>query len=384
MIMVTPYRRKRKSVRRPYRRRRSTYSRRPTRRRSTYSRRGKAMSCSVLTPSAKFAMAQLDPFDPSVAGAKIPDSNTMPSISTSDIDILSVVGGAAPSDLVGWAFRPQYTWGVVQTTGLPLNWGATYAANSTNRSKRTSYDAAIELTRPVAHAVRLSCPLAPTQASGFVHMALATETNWGSSLWQFPNTVAQMSGCQHYKRVTLASLTQSPITIINKWLDDTGFRYTSPVADMSIATASGIQTDYGWGVIIIVVEGAPTSGNVVLSAEHLLISEGIPQKTGVIIGTVAASNSPGTLGAVGTMSTEQAPFHTEAEQDSYISRGVEALARGAAAAGEQVFENVAVPLLQRAGGIGASAAASYAYNAIAGLGGIPGVNANPGRLALNR
>lgn len=103
----------------------------------------------------------------------------------------------------------QYTWGVVQTTGLPLNWGATYAANSTNRSKRTAYDAAIELTRPVAHAVRLSCPLAPTQASGFVHMALATETNWGSTLWQFPNTVAQMSGCQHYKRVTLASLTQS-------------------------------------------------------------------------------------------------------------------------------------------------------------------------------
>lgn len=53
------------------------------------------MTCSVLTPSAKFAMAQLDPFDPAVAGAKIPDSNTMPSISSSDIDILSVVGGAA-------------------------------------------------------------------------------------------------------------------------------------------------------------------------------------------------------------------------------------------------------------------------------------------------
>jgi len=325
----------------------------------------------------------LDPFDPVCLGAKIPDSNTIPSIANSDIDIVNFTTGASATELAAKAFRPQYTWGVVNgTPGASIGWGAAWSNNAANRSKRTAYIAAMELTRPVAHSIRLSCPLAPTDAMGFVHIGVATETQFGESTWQFPTTLAEVRGLQYYKRVTLASLTQTPLTVINKWIDDTAFRYSAATATMvEGAAASTFHTDASWGVIVVMLEGAPPITSV-LSAEHLLLSEGIPKKDSVIIGSQAAQNSPAILSAVSTLSTSTEPFHTEAEQESYIQRGVNAVAQGAAAHGENIFQSVAVPLLQRVGAIGVNTAANMAFNALAGVGGIAGVNNNANRLAL--
>jgi len=223
--------------------RRRTYSRRraPARRRSvrkrTYSRPKRTMSRSnrgaagrcvcpgEMSDGAKFALAQLDPFHPAVSGAKIPDSNVQPSISTTDIEQVNIVSSATLTDLNGAAFRPNWTWATQNATpGAAVTWGVAYVTNSVNRTKRPGYNQAIELTRPVAHAIRLSSSLSPTTASGFVHVAISTETNFGAVTWQYPSTIAEISGCQFYKRVTLASLTQSPLTVINKWIDDTGDR----------------------------------------------------------------------------------------------------------------------------------------------------------------
>jgi hypothetical protein len=337
-----------------------------------------------MTPSAKFAFAQLDPFDSNSNGAKIPDSNTIPSIANSDVDLIPMAGPTTSGNLTAMAFRPQYTWSHIPAIeGVTLGWGGAYATQALNRTKRPEVVSAFELIRPVAHAVRLCSPLAPTAATGFVHLGISTETNYAENTWTFPQTTGQMAGLAYYKRVTLASLTQSPITFINKWIDDTGFRYSSPVTTQGSGSGVTFQSDFGWGVLIVMLEGAPNNATA-LSAEHLLLSEGIPQKTGVLIGTPAAANSPGTLGAVGVMSVQQEPFHTEAEQDSYIQQGVNALARGAAQAGEAVFQNVAAPLLSRAGSAAVNTAATMAYNAIIGRGGLPGVNSNPNRLVMNR
>lgn len=337
-----------------------------------------------MTPGAKFAFAQLDPFDSGANGAKIPDSNQIPSVANTDVDLIAIPGPTSAGNLTATAFRPQYTYSHIPATeGAILAWGANWAANALNRAKRTEVSNAFELIRPVAHAVRLSSPLAPTAASGFVHLGISTETNYLENTWTFPQTTAQMAGLSYYKRVTLASLTQSPITFINKWVDDTGFRYSAPTSAYANAGVGGFQTDYGWGVLVVMLEGVPNNSTC-LSAEHLLLSEGIPQKTGILIGTPAAANSPGTLGAVGVMSVSQEPFHTEAEQESYIQQGVNALARGAAQAGEAVFQNVAAPLITRAGSAAVNTAAVMAYNALTGRGGLPGVNSNPNRLAINR
>jgi len=358
---------------------RKTYSKRRASSRRSY-RRSMPACPTEMTPSAKFILAQLDPFEASVQGAKIPDSNTLPSISNTDVDLLTLQSSAVASDLCAFAFRPTYTWGsVTATPGAAVTWGAAYAG--TNRSKRTQYIAAMELFRPVAHAVRLSCQLAPTTASGFVHIGLSTEAVTGVT-WAYPTTVATMSNLQYYKRVTLASLTQSPLTCINKWMDDTAFRYSDPTQSVNQATQQNFHTDYAWATIVILVEGAPVSSNV-LSVEHLLLSEGIPQRDGVIFGTPAAPNSPGALGAAGTAVAGTEPFHTEAEQESYIQQGINIAAQSAAAAGEAVFNNVAVPLIQRAAYSMTGTAAQMALNAIVGRGGIAGVNNNPNRLALN-
>jgi len=380
--------RRRSYSRKRFPRRRSGYVRRsvrrraaPTRRLSRASRGRTACVCpGELSPATKFALAQLDPFHSNAMGAKVPDSNTQPSISTTDIEQNSLGTSAVATDLNGIAFRPQYTWSAIAaTSGAILNWGALYATNAGNRTKRTAYNTAIELTRPVAHAVRLSCSLAPTAASGFVHIAISTETTFGATSWQFPTTVAQISGCQFYKRVTLASLTQAPITVINKWIDDTAFRYSAPASDLAQASAQTFQTDFSWGVIVIILEGAPVSVSA-LSAEHLLMSEGIPQKDGPLVGTPAAASSPGTLQATSSMQSHTEPFHTEAEQEGYIQRGVNAFAQGAAEQGDRLYERVGVPLLNAVGQQATSSALNMFYNAITGQGGISGVNSNPNRL----
>jgi len=353
------------------RRRRSTGRRvsRPVRSKSS-------CACpSELTPGIKFALAQLDPFDPTALGAKIPDSNTQPSISTSDVEQNSLLTGAVATNLHAMAFRPNYTLGVVTATpGAPIVWPAAYAGGA-NRAKRAAYSGAIELTRPVAHAIRITSPVAPTTASGFVHIAISTETLHLASTWQYPTTIEQISSCQFYKRVTLASLTQSPLTIINKWIDDTAFRYSSPTSSISSAGNEAFQTDYGWAAIVIITEGVPVS-TVVLSAEHVLISEGIPNKDSPLIGTAAASANPTVISAVSDMQAQQDSFHTEEQQNDFMQRGAAALARGARAQGMEAFNSIGIPILESVGR-GAVSMALVGVNQL----GIGGVNNNPNRIS---
>jgi len=376
------YRRSKVNIRRPRRRasirRRPSYSR-PVRRRT--SRRAAAHKCPPppLTPGTKFALAQLDPFDERVQGAKIPDSNTIPSIATTDVENVSITVDAGVNAV---AFRPQYTFGTVAATGAAatVSWGLSYNALGVNRGKRSNFISACELVRPVAHAIRLSSPVAPTSASGFVHIGISTESSFGVATWQFPTSVADMTGLQHYRRVTLASLTQTPLTVINKWLDDTGFRYSSPSAQIENSTSGMFQTDYAWGVIVVMLENCPLGAP--LSAEHLLMTEAVPDKRGVIIGTVAAPNSPATLSAVGHMATQQSPFHTEAEQEGYIQQGISAIAEGAADMGANAFQTIGVPLLRQVGGRAVGVASNIMLNSLLGVAGIAGVNNNANRLSI--
>jgi len=338
--------------------------------------------CSVadLSPAGKFALAQLDPFETKCLGAKIPDSNSIPSISNQDTDIIPMPVGAG---LECTAFRPSYTWGYISAVGAAssVSWGASYTTLAQNRQKRTNYLAVAELTRAVAHGVRISSPLAPTIATGFVHVGLATESMYNAATWQFPTTVGEMANLAYYRRVTLASLTQTPLTVINKWIDDTAFRYVDAGWTAGNATAQEIQTDGGWAAILVMVEGGNNSA-ATLSVEHTLMSEFIPKKDAVIIGTAAAANQPGVLSATTQMIQEQDFVHTEAEQGTYINSGVQAFAQGAAQAGTAVYENVAVPLMNRMGQYVGNTVANGVLNMLAGRGGLPGVNANPNRLLM--
>lgn len=384
------------NIRRP-RRRRAT-ARRATRRTSVRRSRPQARRrivrkmqshvCSQeLTPTAKFALAQIDPFDPKCLGAKVPDSNTMPSIANQDVDQIGLsVGADAATVPYAIAFSPAYQQAYLRSgvSAGAVNWSIN---GWQDRRNRGSVNTAIEGIRPVAHAIRMSCALAPTSTTGFVHVGLATENRYGFApgVPDFPSTVNEMTGLPHYRRFTLASLTQSPVTAINKWIDETAFRYDAVGVDQSFSDPAVALSDTtfnfnrSWAFIIVMVEGAPIN-TTALSFEHLLSTESLPRRNAFIMGNLAAPNSPGTISAVSAMQADTDFVHTEAEQDSYVSGALSELARGAHTAGEAVYENVAKPLLQRVGNHAMNAAVNYAYNAMTGTGGISGVNSNPNRL----
>ena len=299
-------------------RRATRYSRaRPATRRRRVGRK-QCVCPQELTPTAKFALAQIDPFDPKCQGAKVPDSNTIPSIANVDQDQVTLSSGASGS-LFGIAFAPQYRDSYITTgTGASPTWGGSWQS----RRNFSNVLGNIEGIRPVAHAVRLSSQLAPTTTTGFVHLGIAVESRRNNTLVSnpapdFPLSVNEMTGLPHYKRITLASLTQSPITAINKWIDETAFRYDDPasitswIADTQTTNTSALNFNQSWGYIVVMVEGAPASSSI-LSFEHILLTECIPRRNSFIIGSTPAPNSPGTMSAVSTMQSETDFVHTEA------------------------------------------------------------------------
>jgi len=375
---------RRAPARRTYRRSTSRYARRRPMRRM----KRKPAVQTELTPAAKFALAQLDPFEPKCLGAKIPDSNTMPSLANCDTDQVNITPPTAPGNVVAYAFRPSYS-----ESFYPAVNGAVSVTWSNAPGARRNFGNvtnSVEAIRPVAHAIRLSSALAPTSATGFVHVGLSVESRRNptiSSNPDWPTNINQMTGLAYYKRFTLASLTQSPITCINKWLDDTGFRYEDPNAVQNLTanttiTSSTLNFWDSWGTLIVMIEGAPTTGNPV-AVEHILLTECIPRKDAFVLGTQAAPHSSGTLSATSVMAGETDFAHTEAQQDSYIQHGLEAFQRGASIAGERVYQDVAVPLLGRFGSAVVNTGVAMAFNALTGRGGLSGINSNPSRLALN-
>lgn len=385
------YRRSRTNIRKPTRRRAAVRRsvRRPiTRRRVTRTHRCKPCGPRELTPSARFALAQLDPFEPRAVGAKVPDSNTMPSLANCDTDIVPFNAPTQGGYLVGAAFAPAYNSSVLTSTDVGqgnLSWGTAYQYG---RRNATNVNAAMEAIRPVAHAIRISSGIAPTQATGFVHIGISVESynnTAANAFFEYPTTIAQMAGLAFYKRVTLASLTQSPLTIINKWIDDTGFRYSDPRATYVNSAGAPFNTQLhfqqSWGVIVIIIDGQGSTTISPLSVEHILHTEGLPKKDAFVLGTPAAPSSPGVMSAVSAMAGDTDFSHTEAQQDTYINTGLNILQRGAAVAGNRVVE-VLSPIAEHIGARVGDAASNYALNALMGMGGIAGVNNQPMRLAI--
>lgn len=375
-----------RSYRRSYARSRAA----PVRRRRAYTRsaaprrqRSQRMCpCedSELTSGQKFVLAQGDPFDPRSLGCKIPDSSTQPSVALACQELHTPFLVGIPASEVGAvAYLPCVSSGIITATsgGGAFSWPAAFGG--TNWNKRADVVAAVEAGRPVAHGIRISSSVAPTSATGYVHLACAVETVNLASSWGFANTIAQLSGYSWYKRVTLASLTQTPLTIINKYVDETAFRYLGLDGAPAASGANGntFHIPLSWGALIIAVEGVPSSSPI--QVEMLLHMECIPKNIGVLAGSNAASASPQLLASAASISAKTDFAHTEDQQDSYMQQVAQNAMQGAAAAGNAFNQNVILPAARRVGSMAVNAALGAA---ISGVGGIVGVNSNPLRLSL--
>lgn len=355
------YVRSRKNIRRPSRSSRRIYPKRRTYvrarsrvayapRRSAYQRRSRRVqsagmssnACCGMDPGQKFVMVQADPFEPKYFGSKIPDSSTIPSIPTpiQYNQSLQTLITSQPSFAAAWAFYPSPNSSFVTALGLNASQWSFSASNATVQSapQQASFQSQFEMFRPTAHAIRLSCPFAPTNTTGFVHIAIATEATATGAVHytQLAESFSALSGYTFYKRVTLASLTQSPITLINKWTDETAFRYQAPNVGEATSNQSNPMTfhvPYSWGTLLVAVEGASTSTTPgvfsPLQAEVILHTECIPDKNSTLIGSTAAAYSSGTLNAVSQAVAATDFSHTEEQQDRTIGNYVAEVANAA-------------------------------------------------------
>lgn len=379
---------------RRYRARVGTMSRR--------AQRNPACTCGKknLDPGDKFALVQADPFEPKFFGGKIPDSSTIPSIPTPVQYNYTMATDAtgAPNMAHAWAFWPTVRQSASRAVPVSASTWTWTGSLDTDAPVATTFQAQFEAFRPVAHAIRLSSPFAPTSTTGFVHIALATETNYasagttGAQRLQLAANLSDLSGYTFYKRVTLASLTQSPLTLINKWTDETAFRYSSPLAAPQNANpgsdASGANQFHiplSWGTLIVALEGISSSATIgsvtPLQAEIILHTENIPQKTSALIGSTAAAYSSGVLNAVSQAVANTDFAHTETEQARVEAQYMSELSN----AGGEFMSGVASTLghyARTAGQAVAYGGLRAAHGFAAGLLGVGGVNNRADRLMM--
>lgn len=328
----------------------------------------------------KFVLAQTNPFNREVYGVRVPDDNTAPSSSFYSYDDQALLPVTTTGNAIGAYFYPNASYlGVTASTATSstVGWPATWTGMIAN-PKATAISNTYELVRPVAHAIKLSCSLAPTSVTGFVHVALFAISTYQASGWnsELPNNVSQMQDLPGYKRFTLAQLTQNPIVVTNRFLDTTAFRYTDPTSGEVASTNPGeFHAPGSWMGILVICEG---HGQVITSSplqvETICHFEGTSKPGGLNSDSPAEPPNRVVMDGAAHTSANMEPSRGDAAED------VRQYEADAAA----TFAEAAGPGLTYAAQTGVRVAAGYAGRAVGGLAaaaayGLAGVN-DPGRL----
>jgi hypothetical protein len=320
-------------------------------------------------------MAHIDPFLPVVRGVKVPDTNTMESdtvLCTDEYSFTITTG----TNVKCAAFNPALTSTVVGSTegAGAWTWAAAFAGG-TDVAQLSNITAASTAYRTVAHGIRISSTLAPTAATGFVHIAIYSPSTYGATTWPFPTTLSQMRDLPFYRKVTLASLTQSPLTVVNKFLDQTAFRYNATDEIVAGYTNSGrgsFQVTHSWASIFVAVEGAPSASNA-LGIEMVLHAETISKAGASNNNSPAAPGNPGLMAAAGHMAANTNASHFESEQGSIFAQATDAISEGLQAGAQNVAEWGATTL-RHAAEQAVYTGASALFNAVAPNVGTQNVN----------
>lgn len=343
----------------PAPRRRRTYRRAPARRRVVRRRRAPARR-SYRRPArpytarvhrappqlTKFELAQVNPFDRRVIGVKIPDSNTQPSDTFIAEDRIAITSAA--TDLAkAQAFFPallHMTTPSVDGVATPTSWtwNTAYATNVVASNYATDAAANFVGYRPCGHGIKISSPLAPTSATGFVHVCLYPMSTAGQATWELPVNISQMASLPTYRRFTLASLTQRSVTVVNKFIDITAQRYQD--TDTLFANPGTgmyyLHFATSWCAVVVATESAPTAV-VSLSVENFVHYEALPKFSS----TLTQSSSPAAnfnvreLQDVSKIASKNQAYILEGEENEAINNAVNALGRGASRVVGNMIDN---------------------------------------------
>jgi len=282
----------------------------------------------------KYILSQADPFDEQVDGVKIPDSNSQPSVPMKAEDTFDFNLNAGETAQCQ-AFNPScVATQVYTTTALPTSWSWPAAfGNIGNSAKLAQLRSDQELFRSVAHAVRITSGLAPTAATGFVHVCVFTQALYNQTTWAYPTTIALMQAVPGYKRIPIGRLTAEGLTVVNRPMDTTAQRYVD--TDSPIYGNAGVmefQTGMQWGSIVIAITGCQAS-TTPISVESILHLECIPRATAISTATPAAKYNPSALGGASNGNSATSPSALDSEKPQRRSSFLSNALRGVAAAG---------------------------------------------------
>jgi len=328
-------------------RRRAPLRRRVSRRRAPLRRRARASIARRRAPArrrqasrmlTKYELGQVNPFDQQVSGVKIPDSNTQPSDTARSEDRTTLFTGALETSACS-AFLPnlqaEHVTGVFAGSSS-WTWAGAFGG-STQSGNRTNYVASYQGVRVAAHGIRISSQVAPTTATGFVHVCLYPVSTFTNSTWAFPTTVSQMAQLPWYRRFTVASLTQRSVTVVNKFLDSTATRYFDPGSDLASA-GNDVSFQFGgsWCAVLVALEGVPASTNL-LSVENLVHYETLQLIGASGSQSPAAQYNVSELEDVSRIASGGNAIFMEGEESSQIRQAMSILGRGVSAAAEYVL-----------------------------------------------
>lgn len=212
-----------------------------------------------------FLLAQVEPFDQNASGAKIPDRNTMPSVTQRFRGVFSATtdgSGRYATAFRPYAARAQYL--PLNVTGGTITWSGGTAVSLTPAA---SMESQYSLVRTVAYGLRVKFNGNRTGSAGVMHIA-CVGANYDmdpDSHNYYPTTPAQFENCPWYANYSLNELTEQEIVIPGRRCDEGSFRYRHPAVTPygTTATQNGdIETSDGWGHIVIMIDGAVASSTV--------------------------------------------------------------------------------------------------------------------------
>lgn len=330
-------------------RRPTGYRRRPVRRRPAYRRRAyrrpsrrayrRAPAQLAVHPRKeltgtghgdKYIKSFINPFNDDVLGVKIPDSNAQPSIPLRCLDSFDRTVDATYGVVAG-AFNacPQQNHVVSQTAPSSSSW--TWAAGFTgynNVAKVNNITTDQEMYRPVAHGIRITSGLAPTAATGFLHVCVFSQALYNQSTWTYPTSISQMQQVPGYKRVPLGRLTSEGLLVVNRPMDVTAQRYVdSDSPGFASAGTMEFQSGLQWCSIVYAVTGAPVSSTPI-TIESVLHIECIPRATAIGQATPAAKYNTGALGGASNAASKATSAVLDSEKGQRAAQVAQAAATG--------------------------------------------------------
>jgi len=284
----------------------------------------------------KYILSQADPFDENVDGVKIPDANAQPSFAMKALDTFDMsIPTAQTASVV--AINPALEFTFIQGTAASATswtWPASYGLGTgANSNKLTQFRADAELFRPVSHGCRVTSGLAPTAATGFVHVCVATMGTWGQTTWPLPTSVAEMQNVPGYKRVPIGRLTAEGLTLVNRPLDCTAQRYQD--ADSGLfgnSTRTEFTAGMNWGCLIIAVTGVAALSTPV-TIENVLHVENIPRFSAVSQATPAAKYNVAALAGASNAQSKVNPSALDSEKPARKASAIQAAFQGLGVAG---------------------------------------------------